>query len=60
VAGDLGHETAEGGGFIVLGEAESGGVIAGVTGCAVIAQILEANPVAEILGTDVAEVVLLG
>jgi len=30
VAGDLGDEAAEGGGFVVLGKAEGGGVVAGV------------------------------
>ena len=30
VAGDLGDEAADGGGFVVLGEAEGGGVVAGV------------------------------
>jgi hypothetical protein len=32
VAGDLGDEAADGGGFVVLGEAKGGGVVAGVAG----------------------------
>jgi hypothetical protein len=39
VAGDLGDEAAEGGGFVVLGEAEGGGVVSHVAGGAVRARI---------------------
>src|ERR1700732_2801257 len=40
VAGDLGDETAEGGGFVVLGEAEGGGVVSCVPGGSVVARIV--------------------
>ena len=40
VAGDLGDEAAQGGGFVMLGEAEGGGVVAGIAGDAVRARIL--------------------
>ena len=65
VAGDLGDEAAEGGGFVVLGEAEGGGVVAGVAGglrvglvWIEVAQGVVA--VAKVAGADAAEVVLLG
>ena len=37
VAGDLGDEAAEGGGFVVLGEAEGGGVVSCVSWGSVVA-----------------------
>ena len=60
VAGDLGDEAAEGGGFVVLGEAEGGGVVSCVPGCAVLAWLLKAHPLPEVVRADVAEVVLFG
>src|ERR1700730_16326557 len=63
VAGDLGDEAAEGGGFVVLGEAESGGVVAGVAGglrVGLVWIVVAQGVVAKVAGSDVAEVVLLG
>ena len=39
VTGYLGDEAAEGGGFVVLGKAESGGVVARVAGGAVVVSV---------------------
>jgi len=74
VAGDLGDEAAQGGGFVVLGKAEGSGVVSCVARYAVAAQIVRAalvwimvvedmiakSVVAKVVGTDVAEVVLFG
>ena len=65
VTGDLGDEAAEGGGFVVLGQAEGGGIVARVAGCAVVERIARSHLVAEIVsdevtGANVAQVVLFG
>ena len=59
MAGDLGDEAAKGGGFVVFGEAESGGVVAGVARSTVVARIVWLHPVTKILGANVAEVKVL-
>ncbi len=59
VAGDLGDEASQGGGFVVLRKTEGRGIVFGVSECAVVARIVWIYPVAKILGADVAEVVLL-
>ena len=58
VAGDLGDEAAEGGGFVVLGEREGAGRV--VTEVALVVGVGEVEALAEVVGADVAEIILFG
>jgi hypothetical protein len=69
VAGNLGDEAAERSGFVVLGQAKSGGIVTCVAGGTVetgivrigaVRMLIAQGVIAKIAGPDVAEVVLLG